>query len=388
MIIIAFSLHIFLLVSPFIHSIIIEAISITASEVTDNNTTSTKYHQHHFLGKPITNSKWNHAVDTLKCWSEHGNWQQQPDEVPNYAPDFDTKQNYPANSKQCWAYYTRIKGTHYTPYNISWVAEKETCPTARYIPQWSKKEFCRIYGGHNILIVGDSLSTQFYQTLVLINTADTSLNSVKCTAEDGIIESIINIHFIRNDILAIKNITGDKDYQHEVVNPAVARQSEWQPSIRALNISLIILNRGLHYVQDDVLLTRYSTLFDYLSDQYPDVTVVLRSTPVGHAGCEGRHHLLPPLETIPTSFRDPKIPEFYWQEIGNQYNITAELITSKYKNNVIFFDVFKMTMLRADRHGMHYNHDCLHYCFHSVIDSWVIFFLNIGLLFTDAAVSV
>lgn len=337
---------------------------------------------YHFLGKPITKQKWEEASEVLKCWSMKGSWQERVDDIPNYAPDFDTKQNYPANSRQCWAYYTRIKGAPYA-YNISWVAEKGTC-ARRYISQWSKQSFCRVYGGHNIMVVGDSLSTQFYQTLVLINTGDTSLNSIKCDANDDRPESVVNVRFIRNDVLTIKGVTGDQDYQHEVLNPAVATQSEWEPSIRALNISLLVLNRGLHYVKDDVLMTRYSALFTYLTSTYPDVTILLRSTPVGHAGCEGRHHFLPPLQTMPTTFGDPQIPVFYWEEIASQYNMTAELVTEKYKN-VIFFDVFKMTMLRADRHGMHYNHDCLHYCFHSVIDAWVLFFLNIGQLFNDAS---
>lgn len=271
-----------------------------------------------------------------------------------------------------------IKGTSY-PYNFSWVAEKDTCPS-RYQPQWSKHSFCSVFSGHNIMVVGDSLSTQFYQTLVLINTGDTSWNKVNCSAEVGGDNAFVNIHFFRNDILAIEGITGDKDYQHEAANPAVARQVEWEPSIRPLNISLLVLNRGLHYVKDDVLLTRYSTLFDYLATAHPQVTVVLRSTPVGHHMCESRPLLMEPLEEIPTTHGS----EFYWQEIADQYNITANLIETKYRN-VVFFDVYKMTMLREDRHCKHYNHDCLHYCFHSVVDSWVVFFLNIGQLFSAAA---
>lgn len=334
----------------------------------------------HFLGREIPEKKWVAATDTLKCWSTQGDWNNETDGIKYYFEDFDTGQNGPSNSRRCHHYYNSVRHLTY-PYSLSWYTDSKKCPVS-YESQWSKQHLCESLHGKNILIVGDSISTQFYQTLVLINTGDTSLNTVNCTVETPhSAHPYINIHFLRNDILTIANVTHDNKEEDHLAY-SWATQYEWEPSIKDLNISLVVLNRGAHYVHNNVLVERLTTVFDYLTKKHPTVTFLFRNTPVGHVGCPDLFQSAP-YATVPALVGEPSHPDWHWQEIADQNAITRELIHSKYPH-IVYFDVYKLTMLRPDHHCLEKG-DCFHYCFHSVIDSWAIFFTNIVHLLHQAA---
>jgi hypothetical protein len=186
-------------------------------------------------------------------------------------------------------------------------------------------------------------------------------------------------------MLTIANVTHDNREEDHLAY-SWATQYEWEPSIHSLNISLVIFNRGAHYVHDNVLVDRLTSIFDYITKVHPSVTFIFRNTPVGHKDCSGFFYSEPQwYSTVSEQLGEPSHPEFHWQEIADQSPIARDLIRSKYPH-IIYFDVFKMTMLRPDHHCLE-NGDCLHYCFHSVIDSWVIFFTNIVHLLHQTAAS-
>lgn len=332
----------------------------------------------HFLGRDIKYDKWKNAMDTIQCWGTQGDWNNETDGIKYYFEDFDTGQNGPSNSRRCHHYYNSVRHLTY-PYSVSWYTK--SCPI-KYNTQWSKTRLCEALHGQNILIVGDSISTQFYQTLVLINTGDTSLNTINCSLEVPHSNNpYITVHFLRNDILTIQNITHDNREEDHLAY-SWATQYEWEPSIETLNISLVIMNRGAHYVKDHVLVERLTSIFDFLPQRHPSVTFIFRNTPVGHVDCPNYFQSVP-YDSVPTTVGEPSHPDWHWQEISDQNAITKDLIHTKYPH-IIYFDVYKMTMLRPDHHCLEKG-DCFHYCFHSVIDSWVIFFTNVAHLLHEAA---
>ena len=247
--------------------------------------------------------------------------------------------------------------------------ENESICPRKYHHNWSKERFCRAFGGHNILIMGDSIHAQFYQTLLLINNQNTNKTSIDCSIELQSRSPVYSIvHFFRS---------------HE--------KDDWQVNLNrnhiltTYNISLLIYNRGMWYSNDTDLVSSMTEFFDFMISKHPNINVVFRSTPVGHPGCMTQFSS-EPLENVPTiaEIGATAHPQHHWKEVAMQKEMIQNFIRAKYPR-VIYWDVYRMTMLRRDRHGLTkfmLGNDCLHYCFHSVIDSWVIFLTNLVSLFS------
>jgi len=342
---------------------------VTSPFVIDSNTTRRLLSSeieivqgYYFLKKFLSIEKWNTAISTLQCWSEKGKWINESDGIAYYFEDFDTKVNWPAASKVCFNYYYQYR-TMTNPTNLSWITDSDDICPRSYHHQWSKERFCRAFGGHNILIVGDSINIQLYQTLLLMTTKDTSRVSIDCSVElQGASTSEIvktNVHYYSLD-----------DWKVNQDRIPIS-----------LNVSVLIYNRGIHYVEDNMFLKHLSEMFDFVKNKYPNISIIFRNTPVGHPGCETQF-ASGPLESVPViaKLEAPAHPEFHWKEAAKQNELSWHFIRENYPS-VIYWDIYRMTMLRPDRHCQ-FRNDCLHYCFHSVIDSWVIFLTNMATLFT------
>lgn len=312
---------------------------------------------YYFLNKFIHAEKWNHSKNTIECWSNQGKWLNENDNITYYLEDFDTKMNWPAASTDCFKYYYQYRTK---PHNISWVVDSDSNCYHHYHHRWSKDKFCRDFGGHNILLIGDSINIQLYQTLLLITTKDTSITSIDCSIElqsSAPIHS--DVHYYTND-------------EYKANRDKILSSS---------NISLVIYNRGIHYLEGNIFISDLTEAFDFIQTKYPNISIIFRNTPVGHPNC-GQQFNSEPLQIMPeiSSLDAPGHPEFHWKEAAMQNELSQKLIREKYPN-IVYWDVFRMTMLRQDKHCQ-YRGDCLHYCFHSVIDSWIIFLMNIGAIFS------
>ena len=65
---------------------------------------------------------------------------------------------------------------------------------------------------------------------------------------------------------------------------------------------------------------------------------------------------------------------YHWTEFMHQNSLIQTLIAEQYPS-ILLLDVATPTILRADHHVG--GEDCLHYCCHSVVDHWLLLFINV-----------
>ena len=160
----------------------------------------------------------------------------------------------------------------------------------------------------------------------------------------------------------------------------------WQTLIGKHNISLLVLNRGPHWMNETVVLRDLrETLTAVFQAHGPNISVIYRTAVPGHTGC-GRFFDSPPQlpRLEPEAGSDPAAAPtvqqtpYHWQQISEQNKAIASMLASDFPQ-VVLLDVHRSTVLRADSHREP-PWDCLHYCIPGPIDSWV------ELLFSQLAV--
>lgn len=315
----------------------------------------------------------------LKLWGEKGSWVKGANNVAKYHIDFDTRADRTAASKTCFEYYNLVRTRPLTDYSFYWnvnndrdgsTNNKLSACKSEYNSQWSLNRFCNALGNKTIMIVGDSLNLHFYFTMLLMTTGDTSYNNIVCDEYTK-----ITVLFIRNDYLHIESVT-PKD---ENDNYAVGDALPWESYILSHNVSQLLLNRGMHYRNDDLVLRHMSTLFTYLESKYPELVIMFRSSTAGHIDCVNNFESPPMLEyqdwnSIVYDDFDKRAPNYHWKDIYVQNQLIKNLLIEKFPK-IYYMDVERLTRLRQDHHtGL--AGDCAHYCFYSVVDDWVIFFTN------------
>jgi len=306
----------------------------------------------------------------LKIWGEKGNWTTGVNNITRYPIDFDTRADHTAASKTCFEYYHLAKTRPLIDYSFYWNVNHDSNCKSQYNPQWSLDRFCNALGNKTIMIVGDSLSLHFYFTILLMTTGDTSYNHIICNEYTK-----VTVLFVRNDYLHIESVTPKDDWG---TNVAEDRFDAWE-SYLSDNVSLLILNRGLHYREDDLVLRHMNTLFTYLLNKYPDLLIMFRSSTAGHIDCSKTFESVPMLEyqnwnsTTYEEF-EKLVPTYHWKDIYIQNQLIENLLVEKFPT-IYYMNVERLTRLRQDHHTG-FRGDCAHYCFYSVVDDWVIFLVN------------
>lgn len=250
----------------------------------------------------------------------------------------------------------------------------------------SRESFCRAFSGHHVLAVGDSLTTflgasvvnSFFEGLDS-GTArkypacrHTCMHLCKSTyhlpCRELVNKSLEDVLWtdVRNDHVSLvahnRNDTSRNVYENS-----------WIEFLRSspdrAPVSMVLLNRGAHYVPDDQLIRDARVTLDWLRLFHSNVSVVWRNTPRGHLELERRSKV--PLQST-SNFSEP-LP-FHWGDFHRQNQLIRETLRNHYRG-VLYLDVATMTELRPDSHM-----DGLHYCVPGPQSSWLKLLLNVVLL--------
>ncbi|CAI5494697.1 unnamed protein product [Closterium sp. Naga37s-1] len=196
--------------------------------------------------------------------------------------------------------------------------------------QFSPEEFCEIMDKKTMLIVGDSLNLLLADAIRF------------------------NVRLDVNDFLL------DKSFDES-----------WMDEIAAQNVSMVVMNRGAHYISDDRFERQLQSTLLALRQAHPELLIIARNTPAGHPGCW--------LHRKPLSQKLLELPhdDWHWDGFAAQNGIVRRLVEGV---GGVYMDVNASTVWRPDGHVGRW--DCLHYCHPGPVDTWVqlLFNLLLGLL--------
>eukprot|EP00271_Cylindrocystis_brebissonii_P000137 TRINITY_DN10194_c0_g12_i1.p1 TRINITY_DN10194_c0_g12~~TRINITY_DN10194_c0_g12_i1.p1 ORF type:complete len:789 (+),score=38.59 TRINITY_DN10194_c0_g12_i1:972-3338(+) len=256
---------------------------------------------------------------------------------------------------------------------------KETCPLERF----THESFCRLLGPkRRILIAGDSLNRNFYETLVNnlvmgtyplgkrhlpfhdepIGEFDLGTKIGACRkatlCEDvlGADEGVV-LHYCQSNRLALTRVP-------------IEGHVPWALKLNTWNPSIVILNTGAHYRADEILDKNVRDTLYYVRKRLPNALIVWRNTVPGHINCT---QYPAPLKKR----QDPKtLPKDWgWGEFKRQNEMVEVWVK---KIGAVYLNVEPSTALRADGHlgdtGSFV--DCLHFCQPGPLDNWVVLLYN------------
>ncbi|CAI5510874.1 unnamed protein product [Closterium sp. Naga37s-1] len=158
------------------------------------------------------------------------------------------------------------------------------------------------------------------------------------------------IAMVRNDVLHT-NSTRRLDFPRMISFP-------WFDDVLpGSDTAVLVLNRGAHYVEDEEFTEQLNRTLTRVREAAPELLIIYRSTPPGHAHCE---NITAPLKEP----QDPSSLPFHWGEFGRQNKLARQMVEAV---GGVFMDVDPMTSLRGDGH-MSPPNDCLHYCLPGPLD--------------------
>ena len=176
----------------------------------------------------------------------------------------------------------------------TWVPVNKNENTADF-QYWNAQGMCEIMDGRNILIVGDSLSQQFKFSLVS-SLLEQSFDGDDPETHWKLCENICDWKNKCTDPIPIncganlKPFTVSIEWIGTISLISAHEKPSWMHVIDRNNISLLILNAGLHYYEKGTIIgngleNRVMGLMEVLTVAYPDLSIIWRTTPVGHAYC-------------------------------------------------------------------------------------------------------
>jgi hypothetical protein len=247
-------------------------------------------------------------------------------------------------------------------------------------PVWNRSLTCAAINGRPVIVLGDSLSAEFYDTLVSslrrldAGYADRApdLRHVVC---DGDGEQPSLIQFVSLETVFFEQIFEGYSVMDATVRAAQAEADSHTAHTGAETIW--VLNRGVWFRELNVHLELVEDMIQLVRSVAPDATLFWRTTPAGHPDTFGDVAMqnAPPLARPPPAeaFADGLPAQFNWWSIQEQNAATVAALPP----DVIVFDVVPATALRHDSHPVRSfeidgeMRDGLHYCIPGPVDQWV-----------------
>ena len=394
-------------------------IESSLSMPTKGSSLETTERSYSFAGYKFQDHEWIRLKEVIGCWANTGKWLL--NSTINYWDlMLSTEENIqvasPCFNPLLKSLKVGMRGSYYTNnppsrcenvlssdvMKYEWNVQPDMCSGFDVLQPFSLDRLCSIMehssitGGYgNIMIVGDSMSEQFSRHLlnlmfaghhqnmtykkcgfhgdpVIMPCSESALNT---TPGHDTAEKLVLVYTKRNDYLTLDL---DRDKSGEALGLKIF---PWVDVIASANISLLVLNRGAHYVEDAVLISELNTTLSYLQSNHPEVSILWRTTPYGHLDFAG-HEISPPL-SFP--LRPDQLQKYNYESFERQNQLVVSLLQEHYPE-VLVLDVFPSTVLRQDSHI-----NPLHYCTPSHLNNWVIMFYNILRLvseFSSSAFSV
>eukprot|EP01041_Mallomonas_annulata_P006595 gene6595-13350_t len=287
-----------------------------------------------------------------------GNWVLEHNTLPTVAiPDF-------FNSRR-WSTGTCANSTNYVNQKYIW---KSNNPL--YKNNLLKDDVCNVVNGRNILIVGDSISNEFYITFV------SAMGAVyPRTNMDK--KSLMSTSTVLCPDGANFDITYVQNVYIEVVpkvrcNSTAVLFNQWMHLIKEKKISVLLLNRGAHFTADNIVLKELTRTFGYLYSYRDSLSVIYRDTPRGHPNCMEYFNSTP--VSIKDQRNDKSSMPYRWESFNRQNSLARNLIATRFPW-ISYMGVVTSTLERPDSHVARNN--CIHYCIPGPIDHWVPKFINL-----------
>ena len=299
------------------------------------------------------------AVD---CWARNGTWVFEPEQY----------------------FYNSIRGDHSNRTcalrpnqhdRINEIAHRwvppPACPGGAYLRGASLAKALRQHlPCHRTLVVGDSLNLQLTDTL-----DDYALYAEPTTTPLLRYKMVFNSHLSLSTEPSFVERTADGGNRTMDAHP-------WIHLLKTFSPTTVLLNRGLHYLPDGVVLPEYNATLAYIRSQLPRALLLVRTSPPGHFDCYQAMNT-PPLLRPQVTTRTKRLP-YGWDELIPQNAKVDALVRRSYADLAAVLDVVPATLLRADGHrvafrnrehelnitAFPYRVDCLHYCVPGPIDMW------------------
>ena len=356
----------------------------------------------HF-GGPVTLAQMERVHIEMACWSKHGHW------VLNDSMILGTDL---AHYSPCPMHYGRRNPCRLQLESQSlryyWTTGAGNCTSSPLAP-FSARGFCdtllRDHG--SLLVVGDSvseLSATSWRNQFLLG-----LGAAHCPASP-LLPSCHGrgLYAARNDRLSLlaANVsrfesTSESHHGHKFMEFA------WLHQIEALNVSLLVLSRGLQYENDTKLLHDVNETISYLHRRFPHIGVVWRNSAWAHGVPDFQMHgKTPPLHTplapttppppattatttAPAPAEDPdphhhqhqhqhqqQQHQHQQQQQQQQHTLPASIVAHQnalvdallqaHHPHVLRLDAATPSALRIDAHG-----DATHPCVPGSADTWL-----------------
>lgn len=224
---------------------------------------------------------------------------------------------------------------------------------------YNMTHFCHLLNGRDVLMAGDSLDGQFHTTIQFFARKwDAEGSIVRRDQNTTILWDAHICHAGHRRPIAVPLLN------NFLLTPGPQREYGWATITelasgalsRGLRPGVFILNRGAHYTDDKNLLASADRALRAVYRLLPNVTVIWRNTPTGHANCS--------LLTAPMSSPQPAVglPR-NWDKFPAQ-NALVERFLREHYPQVIYLDVAAPTRLRGDMHQNPVGDaDCLHYSY-------------------------
>ncbi|CAG8594079.1 4246_t:CDS:1 [Scutellospora calospora] len=223
------------------------------------------------------------------------------------------------------------------------------------------KQACNLISGLRFLLVGDELQYQLHELLLDFFHE----GPVQCYGEisckmhtlcgiDLYDQKTSAMRYIRSDILSVE----DPPYLMDIKY----LQFPWLKFIK--NYSIIILNKGHHWQDDEIFRDNLISTIITLRKQFDDRLIIYRATIIGHLNCQNADK---PLPSPPNSTELENLP-YHWGDIHRQNLIAKEIVEAF---GGVFLDIEPAMITRADGHIG--GRDCLRWCIPGPADVWLDF---------------
>ncbi len=145
----------------------------------------------------------------------------------------------------------------------------------------------------------------------------------------------------------------------------------WITALKTHNISILILNRGAHFVDNATLVREVKETLQYVRTNFPHISIIWRNTPPGHSYVYGSFFHAPLTTPPDNKYFEDTDAKFHYADFAGQNALIYELLHVHFPE-VVYLDVFTPTVMREDSHI-----DELHYCSVGPMSTWVQLVYNI-----------
>lgn len=350
-----------------------------------NNTAAAEQLEKHikFLGKTYSRAQWRDIKSMIHCMTNRGTW-----------TNTGRLSGLIYQSPCYWARYVQGKcetanlHANMTGLDYTWTYKNHTCSISGRsditVQPFNHDAMCKLIDKKSIMILGDSISDEFFFSLgsALIQSKGKCMDSGEMhvgyvgvggtipyqqfhTNKFGCSSTVVT--YLRHDYFVMSE-EGDT-YPHMTAQDRVFYGAGWPHIVEKLGTDLLIVNRGAHFVEDDVVIKEVDETLTALTKKFGDkLSIIFRSSVPGHADYNERRYE-PPLKHKPVM----KADGYNWHRFEKQNELIRALLHEKHEH-VLFLDIFPATVLRPDGHT---TEDALHYCIPGPIDQWVVFFYNV-----------